>query len=138
MTTAILAAVAAATATLRSPWRLRVRAVLGAYVALSFLFEGTLADVTQVIALAIFLPVGERWFGGAERGVLARTRQEVRTLAAIGLVVIAVVDVVVSFYPRNGPLGPAESSGGSWVSTLVNVAIIAAIADQLRRGRRWA
>lgn len=59
-------------------------------------------------------------------------------LAAIGLVLIAVVDVMVSFYPGDSPLGPTESSGGSWVSTLVNVAIIAAIADQLRRGRRWA
>lgn len=138
VSTAIIAAVAAATATLRSPWRLRVRAVLGAYVALSLLFQGTFADVTHLIALALFLPVGERWFSGAERGVLARTRQEVRMLAAIGLVLIAVVDVVVSFYPGDSPLGPTESSGGSWVSTLVNVAIIAAIADQLRRGRRWA
>lgn len=74
VSTAIIAAVAAATATLRSPWRLRVRAVLGAYLALSFLFQGTLADVTHLIALALFLPVGERWFSGAERGVLARTR----------------------------------------------------------------
>src|SRR5699024_5164042 len=37
LSTALVACVAAATATLRSPWRLRARALLIAYVAVSFL-----------------------------------------------------------------------------------------------------
>ena len=53
LTTAIVAAVAAASATLRSPWRLRARAILTAYVAIAFLFEGTLADVQHLVAFAV-------------------------------------------------------------------------------------
>ncbi|GAA3186520.1 hypothetical protein GCM10020255_083520 [Rhodococcus baikonurensis] len=70
VTTAIIAALAATTATLRSPWRMRVRAILCAYIAIAFLFEGRLADVQHLIAVAIFLPVGEKFFGDGERGFI--------------------------------------------------------------------
>src|SRR5699024_9578513 len=56
LSTALVACVAAATATLRSPWRLRVRAVLIAYVAVSFLFVARFADVAHIVAaIAVLL-----------------------------------------------------------------------------------
>ena len=141
LTTAIVAAVAAASATLRSPWRLRVRAILTAYVAIAFLFEGTLADVQHLAAFAVALPVGERWFSRGERGLWPRTRQEVRMLAFVGLLLIGVVEIAVWLFPGNGPLGPTDTvdngSNTGW-SAIVDLVIIALVALQLRRGRRWA
>src|SRR5699024_7668107 len=56
LSTALVACVAAATATLRSPWRLRVRALLIAYVAVSFLFVARFADVAHIVAaIAVLL-----------------------------------------------------------------------------------
>lgn len=137
-TTAMVAAVAAASATLRSPWRLRVRAVLIGYVVIAFLFEGKLADVQHLIAAAVFLPIGERYFSTDERGFLPRTRREVRLLAVVGLWVIAIVQVAVFFFPSAGPLGDTEHERGTVGSMIVAVAIAVLLADQLRKGRRWA
>ena len=141
LTTAIVAAVAAASATLRSPWRLRARAILTAYVAIAFLFEGTLADVQHLVAFAVALPVGERWFSRGERGLWPRTRQEVRMLGFVGLLLIGVVEIAVWLFPGNGPLGPTDTvdtgSNTGW-SAIVDLVIIALVALQLRRGRRWA
>ena len=83
--TAIIAVVAVGSATLRSPWRLRVRALLCAYVAVAFLFVGSLADVQHLIVLIVALPLGERFFSVHERGIAPRTRQETRMLAFLGL-----------------------------------------------------
>lgn len=137
-TTAMIAAVAAASATLRSPWRLRVRAVLIGYLAISFLFEGKVADVQHLIAAAVFLPFGERYFSTDERGFLPRTRREVRLLAVVWLWVLAIVQVAVYFFPSEGPLGTTEHERGTLGSMIVTVAIAVLLADQLRKGRRWA
>ena len=51
-----LACIAVATAAMRSPWRLRVRAGLVLYVTVSFLFAGTLADLEHLWAAAVGLP----------------------------------------------------------------------------------
>ncbi|MFD2395333.1 hypothetical protein ACFSSF_18060 [Dietzia aerolata] len=67
--TAVIAVLAAATATLVSPWRLRARAILYGYVIVSFLFVGSLADLTHLIAFVVFLLVGERFFSRGERGL---------------------------------------------------------------------
>lgn len=138
VTTAIIAALAATTATLRSPWRMRVRAILCAYIAIAFLFEGRLADVQHLIAVAIFLPVGEKFFGDGERGFIPRTRREIRLLGFIGLLLIGVVEIAVWLFPGSGPFGPTEAETGSGWTALIDVVIVALIADQLRRGRRWA
>lgn len=138
VSTSVVASIAAASATLRSPWRLRARAILGAYIAISLLFEGTLADVQHVIAVAVMLPVGERYLSRGERGVMPRTRREVRMIGFIGLLLIAVVEIVVWFFPGSGPLGPTDAGDSSLGVLWVDVAIIALIADQLRRGKRWA
>lgn len=138
ITTGVVGAVAAASATLRSPWRLRVRAVLAAYVAVSLLFEGSLTDVSHLIAFVVMLGVGEHFFSGSERGFAPRTRREIRLVGFAGLLVIAVVDVLVWFFPGSGPLGPTDSDDSSTWVMWVHVVVIALIADQLRRGRRWA
>ncbi|MFD3596585.1 bifunctional lysylphosphatidylglycerol flippase/synthetase MprF [Nocardia sp. NPDC058640] len=137
-TTAAISALAALSASLRSPWRLRVRAALVAYVAITFLFESTFADLMHLIALAVWLPVGEKLFSRTEHGFWPRTRREVRMLAFAGLMVIAASSVAVYFFPGNSLLGPTESERGSLWSTILTVLVIAVIADQLRKGRRWA
>ncbi|APE37251.1 hypothetical protein BOX37_28690 [Nocardia mangyaensis] len=137
-TTAAIAALAAVSATLRSPWRLRVRAALVAYVAIAFLFESTFADLMHVIAVAVWLPLGEKLFSRTEHGFWPRTRREVRMLAFTGLLVIAAASVAVYFFPGESLLGATEDERGSLWSTLITVAVIAVVADQLRKGKRWA
>ncbi|MDH3011582.1 bifunctional lysylphosphatidylglycerol flippase/synthetase MprF [Gordonia alkanivorans] len=136
--TMVVAAVAVATATLRSPWRLRIRVALGAVVAIAFLFEGTFSTVQYVIAVLIMLPVGERWFSTAEHGYLPRTRREVRMLGCAGLLVIAGANLLVFFFPGSGPLGPTDANDESTFTMIIGLVINLLIADQLRRGRRWA
>ncbi|MFF2084850.1 bifunctional lysylphosphatidylglycerol flippase/synthetase MprF [Nocardia sp. NPDC058176] len=137
-TTAAIAALAAVSATLRSPWRLRVRAALVAYVAITFLFESTFADLMHLIAAAVWLPLGEKLFSRSEHGFWPRTRREVRMLAFAGLLVIAAASVAVYFFPGESLLGATGDERGSLWSTLITVAVIAVVADQLRKGKRWA
>lgn len=137
-TTAAIAGLAAVSATLRSPWRLRVRAALGAWVAITFLFESTFADLMHVLAAAVWLPLGEKLFSRGEHGFWPRTRREVRMLAFVGLLVIAAASVLVYFFPGDSLLGPTAEERGSLGSTILTVVVIAVVADQLRKGRRWA
>lgn len=137
--TMVICAVAVATATLRSPWRLRLRALLAAAVAITFLFEGTLATAEYVVAVVLMLWIGEKWFSAGEKGLFARTRREVRLLACVGVLIIAAASLVVWFFPTDGPFGPTDGADeDSLWSVLIGVAINLLIADQLRRGRRWA
>ena len=138
--TAVVAVLAAATATLISPWRLRARAILYGYVIVSFLFVGSLADLTHLIAFVVFLLVGERFFSLGERGLRPRTNRETRMIVSAGMWFIAAVHVVVYFVPSDGPLGPTEASDVSLVSMLVSVVIAVVTAELLRRGFRiaWA
>lgn len=136
--TMVVAAVAVASATLRSPWRLRIRVLLGAVVAITFLFEGTFGTVQYVLATIILLPIGERYFSTAEHGYLPRTRREVRMLGCAGVLLIAAANLLVFFFPGSGPLGPTDSGDESTFSMLIILVINLLIADQLRRGRRWA
>lgn len=138
VSTAVVASVAAATACLRSPWRLRARAILLAYVAISFLFEGTLADVSHLIAVAVMLVIGEKFFSRDESGVMPRTRQEIRMISFLGLVLIGVVNIAVALFPGDGPFGPTDSTDDLSWGSIVTMLFVLLIADQLRRGRRWA
>lgn len=136
-TTAVVAVLAATTATVPSPWRLRSRALLYGYVIISFLFLGRFADVAHLVVFAVFLLVGERWLSTGERGLRPRTRREARLTAALGLWAIAAVHVLVFFVPGDGPFGPTGAREASLWSMLVNVAVAGLLAEQLRRGRRW-
>lgn len=137
-TTAVIAVLAAATATLVSPWRLRARAVLYGYVIVSFLFVGSLADLTHLIAFVVFLFVGERFFSRTERGLAPRTRRETRLVVSAGMWFIAAVHVVVYVLPSDGPLGPTEADDVSLAGMLLSVLVAAATAELLRRGYRLA
>ncbi|MBD0860904.1 DUF2156 domain-containing protein [Gordonia sp. zg691] len=134
----VVSAVAVASATVRSPWRLRVRVILGAVVAIAFLFQGTLASVEYVLAAVIMLVVGEKFFATNERGYVPRTRREVRMLGCAALLVIAAANLMVFLFPGSGPLGPTDAGDDSVFTMLIGLVINVAIADQLRRGKRWA
>ncbi|UVE93910.1 bifunctional lysylphosphatidylglycerol flippase/synthetase MprF [Dietzia sp. B32] len=136
--TAVVAVLAAASATLVSPWRLRARALLYGYVIVSFLFVGSLADLTHLVAFVVFLAVGERFFSRSEHGLGPRTRRETRLLASAGMWFIAAVHVVVYFLPSDGPLGPTEAEDVNLVGMLLSVLVAAATAELLRRGYRVA
>lgn len=134
----VVSAVAVASATVRSPWRLRVRVLLGAIVSVAFLFQGTLASVQYVLAAVIMLIVGEKFFATNERGWVPRTRREVRMLGCAALLIIAGANLLVFLFPGSGPLGPTGSGDDSVFTMLIGLAVNVLIADQLRRGKRWA
>lgn len=136
--TAVVAVLAATTATLVSPWRLRARAALYGYVIVSFLFLGRLADLTHLIAFAVFLLVGERLFSLTERGLRPRTRRETRLVVSAGMWFLAAVHLVVYFLPADGPLGPTEAHDVSLWGMLLSVLVAAVTAELLRRGYRAA
>ncbi|MET0864344.1 MAG: DUF2156 domain-containing protein, partial [Nakamurella sp.] len=132
-----LACLAIVTATLRAPWRLRVRAALTAYVVISFLFIGSLADLEHLIAVGIALPIGGRLVGRRHR-FCRPSRQEWRLLAATGLALTAVIEVVASFIPTDGPVGSTRLMAQSWTGVVFNVLVVALIVNALRHGRRLA
>lgn len=129
-TTAVVAVLAATTATVPSPWRFRSRVLLYGYVIISFLFLGRFADVTHLIVFTVALLAGERWLSRGERGLRPRTRREARLTAALGLWAIAAVHVLVFFVPGDGPFGPTGAHEASLWSTVVNVAVAGLLAEQ--------
>ncbi len=136
--TATLTVVAVTTAALRSPWRLRVRAVLWFVVTVAVFFEGTLGDVAHAVAVGIGFLVGQRLFG-IEPGFGPRTRRETRMIAFAGLIMIGATDLVVLLLPGSGPFG--ETSGqvtSSVTDVLTDLVIIAIVANALRVGKKWA
>lgn len=136
-TTGMLAVVAVTSATLRSPWRLRLRVVLAFSATIAFLFEGTLSDVAHLVVVAVGLWVGQRYFA-AEEGFGPRTRREARLVTSAALVAIAAVEVAMLAFPGEGPLGSTAGDAGTFVDVLIDVLVIGVLANQLRFGRRWA
>src|SRR5690349_10127078 len=116
-----LACITVATAAMRSPWRLRVRAGLALYVTVSFLFVGSFADRA----------VGARGGSGL-------SRREWRLLASIGLALIAIGEVVLLLVPAHGLLGPGAGVQPSVVGVALDVAVVVVVLNGLRTGRRWA
>jgi len=131
-----LACLAVLTATIRTPWRLRLRAALAAYVVISFLFIGSLADLEHLIAVALALPIGGLLLG--RRQYCRPSRREWRLLAATGLGLTAVIELVASLVPTDGPVGSTRLLSQSWVGVIVNVLVVALIVNALRHGRRFA
>ncbi|WIX85926.1 phosphatidylglycerol lysyltransferase domain-containing protein [Amycolatopsis sp. DG1A-15b] len=135
-----LACAAAVSATLRSPWRLRLRAGLWVYVGVSFLFLGGLADLEHLWAVAIALPLSRRLAGGRHvgpRGRVRAGRREWRLFAATGLALIAVAELVLWLFPADSPLGTTGGDDTGW-GIAVNIAFVALLANGLRSGRRVA
>jgi len=136
-TTGTLTVLAVTSAALRSPWRLRLRAVLFFYITVAFLFEGTLSDVAHAIAVGIGVLVGQRLFG-VEPGFGPRTRRETRTLAFGGLIAIGLIEIVVLFFPGRGPFGSVAGDAGPVIDVMTDLVVIAVLANSLRLGKRWA
>jgi hypothetical protein len=131
-----LACLAVLTATIRTPWRLRLRAALIAYVVVSFLFIGSLADLEHLIAVTLAMPIGGLLFG--RRHYCRPSRREWRLLAATGLALTAVIELVASAVPTDGPVGSTRLLSQSWIGVAVNVLVVAVIVNALRHGRRFA
>ncbi|MFR9801227.1 bifunctional lysylphosphatidylglycerol flippase/synthetase MprF [Pseudonocardia sp. RS010] len=136
-TTGALTVLAVTTAALHSPWRLRIRALLGFYVLVAFLFEGTLSDVAHLLAVAVGFAVGQRLFG-VEPGFGPRTRRETRLLAFAGLLAIALTELVVLLFPGAGPFGATGGAATSLLDVLIDVVVVGIVANALRLGKRWA
>lgn len=135
----MMAALAVASATVRAPWRLRLRIVLVAVAVVGLLFLGGLADLEHAIAVAAALPLAARLAGPRAVPTTGATlgRREWRLVAAAALVVIAAIRVVTLVVPVVGPLGNTASDS-TVAETVISVVIALLLADGLRRGRRLA
>jgi len=136
----MLAVLSVASATVRPPWRLRLRLAIWAYVVFSIVFVGPMADAEHFVAVALSLPFSSRLAG--ERALRARalpTRHELRLLAMVGVLIIAATQLLANFLPdRLTPFGPPDDGPEAWYFLVIYLAISLLIANGLRRGYRLA
>ena len=136
----MLAVLSVATATVKPPWRLRMRLGIWAYVLFSMVFIGQMADAEHFVAVALSLPFSTRLAG--PKGLRARalpTRHELRLLAFVGVLLIATVQVLANFLPdRLTPFGVPDDAPEAWYGLILILAISLFIANGLRKGYRWA
>ncbi|MGC0368901.1 bifunctional lysylphosphatidylglycerol flippase/synthetase MprF [Microbacterium sp. SLBN-111] len=128
----VIAGVAAAVSLLPSPWRLRAWTVLVAVLSVTFLYWGSLNDLEHVLAVVLVLAVDRS---------LRPQRVSVREQRLIAFVVVCglgAIDVLTYLSPTTGPFGSSDPVSGSWVDVAVNTAVVLAVANGIRRGRRWA
>ncbi|HEY5882615.1 MAG TPA: DUF2156 domain-containing protein [Nakamurella sp.] len=136
----MLAAASVASATVRPPWRLRMRLAIWGYVLFSVLFVGQMADAEHFVAVVLSMPLSTRLAGpNALRARALPTRHELRLLAAIGILVIATLTLLANFLPdRLTPFGPTDDTPESWWFLIIELALFLLVANGLRRGYRWA
>lgn len=136
----MMAVIGVASATVRPPWRLRLRLGIWVYVGFSIMFVGQMADAEHFVAVLSSLPFSTRLAG--PRGLQARawpTRHEVRLLAFIGAIVISGSQLIPFLLPDGlTPFGPNDGADGTWWILLILLAVTLLIANGLRRGYRWA
>lgn len=132
-----LACLVFAIATLPSPWRLRARIAVGAWTGIAVLYLGTLADLEHLFAVAAALLVSGL-LPAFRRPAGRPTEREWRLIALAGLIVIGVVQLIDARVPYDGPLGANETSAGDWGDVLIDVVVIALVANGIRRGYRLA
>lgn len=143
-----LGAAAVASATLRPPWRGRLRVVLVAYVFLSAIHLGALADVEHALAVAGGLLFGPVLLGRRPRlSLRALTRRDYRLLACGFFVLAAVEGLFQPFSPVSGPLTSTLSESARAAELehpthLIEASILAVLwiwlARSLYKGRRRA
>jgi lysylphosphatidylglycerol synthetase-like protein (DUF2156 family) len=134
-----LVAVAVVAATVRTPWRLRLRAALCVYVGVSILYVGTLADLEHLVAVGVALPLSRRLAGPHRSTAVGHpNRREWRLLAVTGMVVIATVQIVVRIAPADGPLGSTMGMTGGLVELTIVLVVVTFLVNGLRTGRRVA
>lgn len=136
----MLAVASVASATVRPPWRLRMRLAILGYVLFSVLFVGQMADAEHFVAVMLSMPFSTRLAGPhALRARALPTRHELRLLAAIGVLVITVLTLLANFLPdRLTPFGPTDDAPETWWVLIIEVALFLLVANGLRRGYRWA
>ena len=134
-----LAAVAVASATLRPPWRLRLRAGLSVYAGVAIVFVGSLADLVHFFALVLALPLANLLAGPHRTRDAARTTvREWRLIVVAGLLLITLAEVVMYFIPGDGPFGSsADISLSRWELAILCVLVVP-ILNGLRKGSRAA
>ena len=107
----MLAVLSVASATVRPPWRLRLRLGIWAYVLFSIMFVGQMADAEHLIAVALSLPFSSRLAGPhASKARALPTRHELRLLAMVGVLLIAAVQLVDELRAR--PAHPVRPAAG--------------------------
>lgn len=134
-----LAAVAVASATLRPPWRLRLRAGLCVYAGVAIIYVGTLADLVHFFALALAIPLGKRLVG--PRGTTDTAGPNVREwrlLTVAGLLLLTVAEVVMFLVPGDGPFGSAEGVSLTAPELAILVLLVVPMLNGLRKGGRVA
>jgi lysylphosphatidylglycerol synthetase-like protein (DUF2156 family) len=142
-----LGAAAVASATLRPPWRGRVRVVLATYVFLSAIHLGALTDVEHVLAVSGGLLLGPVLQGRRPQlSLRALTRRDYRLLASGFFVLAAVESLFQPFSPVTGPL-TSTLSASARANDLQNQSLIVSaiqaivwfwFARSLYKGRRRA
>ncbi len=134
-----LAAVAVASATLRPPWALRLRAGLCVYAGVAIVYVGTLADLVHFFALLLAIPLGKRLVGGRRSADAAGPNlREWRLLAVAGLLLLTVAEIVMFLVPGNGPFGSTEGVSLSAPELAILVVLVLPMLNGLRRGGRVA
>ena len=135
-----LGAAAAATATLTSPWRGRLRAVLVAYGFVSFMYVGMLWDLEHLLAIAVGLVLGPSMVG-RRIALTARslTRHEYRLLASGAFVLSAAAALATGASTSGGTLTVGlRHSETSGTNALGFAVVWLLVANGLRSGRRRA
>ncbi|WP_239642543.1 bifunctional lysylphosphatidylglycerol flippase/synthetase MprF [Microbacterium sp. B19] len=64
--------------------------------------------------------------------------REQRLIAFVGVCGLGAIDVLTYLSPTTGPFGSSDPVSGSWIDVAVNTAVVLAVANGIRRGRRWA
>src|SRR4051812_34561670 len=135
-----LGVAAAATATLASPWRGRLRAAVLAYGVVAFVYIGALWDLEHLLAIVFGLAVGPHLVG-RRIDLRARqlTRHEYRLLASGAFVVSAAAALASSLASAGGPLTVGlDATETSLTSGLLFAVLWLLVANGLRSGRRRA
>ncbi len=142
-----LGAAAAATVTLSSPWRGRLRAGLAAYALLFFIHMGSLADLEHALAVVTGLALGPLLLGRVPS--LTRRpliRRDFRLLACVFFMLAALEGLIQPFTTPDGPLSSTLSAAAradelesrSYVGAVVQAVLWFWLARSLYKGRRRA
>jgi len=123
---------AAAIGLLRSPWRVRAWLVLLAFVVISVVFWGAIAELEHALAVLLIL------FVDRSLRVQRTTIREQRLIAFVAMLTLGAFEVIVLFVPTDGIFGSTTPASGSFWDIAIDVVVILLVADGLRRARRWA
>ncbi|WP_091226873.1 bifunctional lysylphosphatidylglycerol flippase/synthetase MprF [Microbacterium sp. 3J1] len=127
-----MACMAAAVGLFRPPWRVRGWLVLLAFVFISMLFWGKVADLEHLLAVLLILVVDRTL------RVQRTTVREQRLIAVVALLVLGAVEIITTLVATDGPFGPTEPASGGFIDLAIDLVVILVLVTGLRRGRRWS